>query len=132
MDARGTVAITYYDLRYLTDGNTMTLPTAAWLVTFPRGAENRPTERRISRVFDWLQAPYAGGHFLGDYEGLATDGRFGVRLLFVGTNANAPQDCTDAYSGLFSTGTGYGPIAAATATPRATGSQGARPHRIDR
>ncbi|MGW5479219.1 hypothetical protein [Streptomyces sp. NPDC004008] len=70
VDPHGTVAITYYDLRYLTAGNTTTLPTAAWLLTFPRGAENRATERRISRVFDWLQAPYARGHFLGDYEGL--------------------------------------------------------------
>jgi hypothetical protein len=132
VDARGTVSITYYDLRYPTAGKTTTLPTAAWLVTFPRGAENRPTERRISHVFDWLQAPYAGGHFLGDYEGLATDGRFGVRPLFVETDLNAPQDSTDAYSGLFPTGTGHGPDAATTATPRTTGSRGARPHRIDR
>jgi hypothetical protein len=94
------VAITYYELRYLTAGKTKALPTAAWLVTFPRGAENHATERRISRVFDWLQAPYAGGHFLGGYGGLATDGRSAVRPLFVETNAIAPQDSTDAYSGL--------------------------------
>ncbi|MEV6949884.1 sialidase family protein, partial [Streptomyces sp. NPDC051172] len=72
VDGHGTVAISYYDLRYLTAGNTTTLPTAAWLPTFPCGGEDHPSEHRISRVFDWLQAPYAGwGHFLGDYEGLA-------------------------------------------------------------
>ncbi|MFB7503773.1 neuraminidase (sialidase) [Streptomyces broussonetiae] len=134
---RGTVAITYYDLRYLAAGNTTTLPTAAWLVSLPRGAEGRATERRVSRVFDWLQAPYAGGHFLGDYAGLATDGRAAVRPLFVETNANAPQDSTDAYSGVLPTGrTGrpYGPFteAAATAPARVAGALTARPHRIVR
>ncbi|MFF7929084.1 neuraminidase (sialidase) [Streptomyces mirabilis] len=132
VDARGTVAITYYDLRYLTAGNTTTLPTVAWLRTFPRGAENRATERCISHVFDWLQAPYAGGHFLGDYEGLATDGRFAVRPLFVETNAGVSQDSTDAYSGLFPTSTDYGPFAMATATPHTTALRSAHPHRIVR
>ncbi|MFF4361599.1 hypothetical protein [Streptomyces sp. NPDC001604] len=134
MDARGTVAITYYDLRYLTAQNTTTLPTAAWLLTLPRGAEKHATERRISRIFDWLQAPYARGHFLGDYEGLATDGPFAVRPLFVETNDNAPQNSNDAYSGLFPTGKDYGPYVAATtaATPRATTRQAAHPHRTTR
>ncbi|OLZ70466.1 hypothetical protein AV521_15170 [Streptomyces sp. IMTB 2501] len=130
VDAHGTVAITYYDLRYLTAGNTTTLPTVAWLLTFARGAENHATERRISQVFDWLQAPYAGGHFLGDYEGLAADGRCAVRPLFVETNAGAPQDSTDAYSGWFAAAdTGHGPVAAGV-TPRATALKAARPHRI--
>ncbi|MEV5880395.1 sialidase family protein [Streptomyces sp. NPDC052101] len=132
VDAHGTVAITYYDLRYLTAGNTTTLPTAAWLVTFPHGAESRPAERRISRVFDWLQAPYAGGHFLGDYQGLATDGPLAVRPLFVETNADAPQDSTDAYSGLLPAGRDYGPSAAGTDTARATESLAPRPHRLVR
>ncbi|QDN75977.1 exo-alpha-sialidase [Streptomyces sp. S1A1-7] len=134
VDARGTVAITYYDLRYLTAGNTTTLPTAAWLLTLQRGAEDYPAERRISRVFDWLQAPYAGwGHFLGDYEGLATNSPFAVRPLFVETNDNAPQNSTDAYSGLFPTGTGYGPVVADTTTPRRTAIEAtAQPHRTIR
>ncbi|WP_225835743.1 sialidase family protein [Streptomyces sp. NK08204] len=132
VDARGTVAITYYDLRYLTPGNTATLPTAAWLVTLPHGAENGATERRISRVFDWLQAPYARGHFLGDYEGLVTDGPLAVRPLFVESHADAPQNSTDAYSGLFPSGAGHGPltVAPATAAPRAAAPRAARPHRM--
>jgi hypothetical protein len=133
VDGRGRVAITYYDLRYLTAGNTTTLPTAAWLVTFPRGAENRAAERRISRVFDWLQAPYAGsGHFLGDYEGLATEGSSAVRPLFVETNDNAPLDSTDAYSGVLRTSGGYGLVASATRAPRPTAARVIRPHRVVR
>ncbi|MEU7059316.1 hypothetical protein [Streptomyces sp. NPDC046197] len=132
-NARGTVAITCYDLRHLTAGNTTTLPTATWLLTFPRGAEQHATERRISGVFDWLQAPYAGGHFLGDYEGLGADGPFAVRPLFVETNAHAPQDSTDAYSGLLSSGTDHGPVASAAVTPRVTGPKAAaRPPRTVR
>ncbi|MFD9825821.1 sialidase family protein, partial [Streptomyces violascens] len=100
VDGSGTVSLTYYDLRYLTPGNTTTLPTAAWLVSFPRGGEEFPAERRISSVFDWLQAPFAGwGHFLGDYEGLITE-RGSVRPILVEANDNQPLDSTDAYSGL--------------------------------
>jgi hypothetical protein len=71
---------------------------------------------------------------IGDYEGLATDGRSAVRPLFVETNANAPQDSTDAYSGLFPAGRHNGPFAEATATApaRTAGTLGARPHRLVR
>ncbi|MDJ0343945.1 sialidase family protein [Streptomyces sp. H10-C2] len=118
VDTYGAVTISYYDLRYLSPGNTTTLPTAAWLVTFPRGGQEYPSERRISRVFDWLQAPYAGwGHFLGDYEGITTDGR-SVRPLLIETNDSNPLNSTDAYSGLFPSGS-RGPLTApATAFPR--------------
>jgi len=130
VDTHGTVAITYYDLRYLAAGNTTTLPTAAWLLTFPRGGEEHPTERRISRVFDWLQAPYAGwGHFLGDYEGLTADGP-GVRPILVETNSNAPQNSTDAYSGLFRAATGYGPATTASPSLRASNPPATGPHRL--
>jgi hypothetical protein len=101
VDARGTVSLTYYDLRFLAPGDTATLPAAAWLVTFARGGEQYPSERRISRVFDWLQAPYAGwGHFLGDYQGLVAEGG-AVRPILIEANDSQPLDSTDAYSGLF-------------------------------
>ncbi|MFF1481658.1 sialidase family protein [Streptomyces sp. NPDC058301] len=121
VDERGTVSLTYYDLRYLTPGDTTTLPTAAWLVSFPRGGEECPSERRISRVFDWLQAPYAGwGHFLGDYEGLITDGPGAVRPVLVEANESQPLNSTDAFSGLLR------PTASATATaPPAVAHPGA-------
>ncbi|MEU3515157.1 hypothetical protein ABZ770_07745 [Streptomyces sp. NPDC006654] len=66
---------------------------------------------------------------LGDYEGLTTDGPFAVRPLFVESEDNAPQNSTDAYSGLFPTGAVPGSFAAAVATHRATAVQAVRPHR---
>ncbi|WP_051795881.1 sialidase family protein [Streptomyces sp. NRRL S-87] len=97
VDERGTVALTYYDLRFLQPGDTTTLPTAYQLATLPHGNLRRRTERRISRVFDWLQAPFAGGYFLGDYQGLAADGR-GVRAVLTQTHSGAPQNRTDVYT----------------------------------
>ncbi|GLY92294.1 sialidase family protein [Actinoallomurus iriomotensis] len=119
VDRRGTVAITYYDLRYLQPGNTTTLPTAMWYATFPRGGERYPTERRISRVFDWLKAPYAGwGHFLGDYEGIAAAGG-GFRPILVETN-NDPKNSTDAFSGLLAPSANAAGPQVVPATPRLT------------
>ncbi|GAA1956935.1 sialidase family protein [Kitasatospora viridis] len=99
VDRQGTVSISYYDLRYLTPTDTTTLPGAAWLLSFPRGREDAAVERQISPVFDWLQAPNAGGHFLGDYQSLITDGPR-VRPVLVTANDD-PQDSTDVYTGLF-------------------------------
>jgi hypothetical protein len=101
VDAHGRVAVSYYDLRYLRPGNTTTLPTATWLVTLPPGGRGPAAERRISAVFDWLQAPYAGwGHFLGDYEGMALDGG-SFRPMFVEANTGQPANSTDVYTGVF-------------------------------
>lgn len=97
VDERGTVALTYYDLRFLKPGNTTTLPTAYQLATLPHGNPKRRTERRISRVFDWLQAPFAGGYFLGDYQGLVADGK-GVRAVLTETHSGAPHNRTDVYT----------------------------------
>lgn len=102
VDEHGTVALTYHDLRFLKPGDTTTLPTAYQLATLAHGDPERRTERRISRVFDWLQAPYAGGYFLGDYQGLVADGK-GVRAVLTETNSGAPQNRTDVYSGSFRT-----------------------------
>ncbi|MFF4103983.1 sialidase family protein [Streptomyces sp. NPDC001903] len=97
VDERGTVALTYYDLRFLKPGDTTTLPTAYQLATLPHGDPERRTERRISRIFDWLQAPFAGGYFLGDYQGLVADGK-GVRAVLTETNSGAPRNRTDVYT----------------------------------
>ncbi|MFD9819820.1 hypothetical protein [Streptomyces violascens] len=84
-------------------------------MSFPRGGEEFPAERRISSVFDWLQAPFAGwGHFLGDYEGLITE-RDSVRPILVEANDNQPLDSTDAYSGRLRP-----PTAVTTRVPAAT------------
>ncbi|WP_256215877.1 sialidase family protein [Streptomyces sp. Ag109_O5-10] len=103
VDERGTVALTYYDLRFLEPGNTTTLPTAHQLATLRHGDPKSRTERRISRVFDWLRAPFARGYFLGDYQGLAADGK-GVRAVLTEADSGAPQHRTDVYTGTFRTG----------------------------
>lgn len=97
IDKRGTVALMYYDLRFLKPGNTTTLPTAYQLATLPHGNPRLRTERRISRIFDWLQAPFSGGYFLGDYQGLVADGK-GVRAVLTETNSGAPHNRTDVYT----------------------------------
>jgi hypothetical protein len=111
VDLTGTVHISYYDVRDLPAADTTNLPTSTWLLAFPRGQEQKATEKRIAPDFDWLQAPNAGGYFLGDYEGLAAAGVFGVQPIFV-TTANAPADPTDVYTGTF-----HGPFSAPVATP---------------
>ncbi|MFF2477094.1 neuraminidase (sialidase) [Streptomyces sp. NPDC058066] len=97
VDERGTVALTYYDLRFLKPGNTTTLPTAYQLATLRHGNPRLRTERRISRIFDWLQAPFSGGYFLGDYQGLVADGK-GVRAVLTETHSGAPHNRTDVYT----------------------------------
>lgn len=121
VDPTGTVSITYYDVRDLKPGNTTTLPTSTWLYSFPRGHQHDAVERRIAPDFDWLLAPDAGGHFLGDYEGLAASGFDAVRPFF-STTLHAPQ--TNVFSGVFDTPLGdpfaLGQLNSGPATPRAT------------
>jgi hypothetical protein len=120
VDPTGTVSVTYYDVRDLKPGNTTTLPTSTWLYSFPRGHQQDAVERRIAPDFDWLLAPDAGGHFLGDYEGLAASGFDAVRPFFSAT-LNAPQ--TNVFSGAFETPWGdpfgLGQLNPGTATPHA-------------
>jgi len=101
VDSHRNVVLTYYDLRYLQPGDTTTLPTAVWLLTYAGGDLSRASERQISGVFDWLKAPFAGwGHFLGDYQGLAMAGTQ-VRPVLVLPNAGAAQNLTDVFTGTF-------------------------------
>ena len=96
VDDRGDVGISYYDLRTLRPGNTTTLPTSTWLTVSPRGGTRFGHERPVAPVFDHLLAPFAGGLFLGDYEGLAAfDETF--RAFFVTTNAGPPGNPTDVF-----------------------------------
>jgi len=68
--------VTYYDLRN-NDNNTPLL-TDVWAVFCKPTAgiaTNWGNEVRLTdESFDFLQAPNAGGFFLGDYEGLAAAG----------------------------------------------------------
>ncbi|GAA3346877.1 sialidase family protein [Amorphoplanes nipponensis] len=90
----GDVGVTYYDVRTLRPGNTTTLPTSTWLTVSSRGGRHFDRERQIAPVFDMLQAPQAGGYFIGDYQGLATAGDQ-FRALFVTTHSGRPDNRTD-------------------------------------
>ncbi len=122
VDPTGTVSVTYYDVRDLKPGDTTTLPASTWLYSFPRGHQQDAVERRIAPDFDWLLAPSAGGHFLGDYEGLAAAGLDSVRPFF-STTLNAPQ--TNVFGGTFETPFGdpfaLSQLNPGTTTPHAAG-----------
>ncbi len=103
---RGTVAVTYYDNRNLTPGQTANLPTDYWVKYSTDGGVTFGNEHHIAGPFDQLTAPFARGFFLGDYEGLQASGA-GFQAFFVKTNCNAH----DAAGQVFPTG---GPCAPAS------------------
>jgi hypothetical protein len=77
----GTVAVSYYDFRNNTADGGATTPTDAWIVHCHAATEDctAPSSwdeeiRTTDTSFDSRQAPVARGFFLGDYEGLGTDG----------------------------------------------------------
>jgi hypothetical protein len=75
--ADGAVAVTYYDFRNNT-ADPATLQTDYWIVHCHSNCSdpaNWGSEDRLTEIsFDMRQAPDAGGHFTGDYEGLASVG----------------------------------------------------------
>ena len=76
----GTVAVTYYDFRNNTSAVPLLTdyfivhchPTSSGACLSPA---NWSDEQRLTNAsFDMRQAPFAGGFFVGDYEGLANAG----------------------------------------------------------
>jgi hypothetical protein len=106
VNARGTVAVTYYDLRNLSAGNTSTLPTDLWLKTSARGGGAFGSDVHVAGSFNMLAAPNAGGFFVGDYEALGVNGS-SFLPFFVQTNCAGVPDSsctanpTDVYTGSF-------------------------------
>ena len=77
----GTVAVSYYDFRNNTADGGATTPTDAFVVHCHAATEDCTASsswdeeiRTTDTSFDSRQAPIARGFFLGDYEGLGTDG----------------------------------------------------------
>jgi hypothetical protein len=88
----GTVGVTYYDFRNNTSDPT-TLPTDYWIVHCHAGCANASSwgnEARLTNApFDMRKAPFAGGFFTGDYEGLTAVGDdFGA--FFSATHGSDP------------------------------------------
>ncbi len=91
----GTVGVLYYDLRSNTP-DPATLPTDLWLTRSRNGLTWH--EGRVTESFDLATAPFAGGLFLGDYQGLASIGPV-FTPFFVKTTGD-PANLNDAYSHL--------------------------------
>jgi len=70
VDASGTIAVTYYDLRNDAFAPLGELLADAWIVTSSDGSTF--TEAHLSGPFDMDLAPDSGGLFVGDYESLAS------------------------------------------------------------
>ena len=70
----GTVGVTYYDLRQNTEAPG--LPTNYWFAHCHANCGNPASwaESHVAGPFDLEQAPFAGGYFLGDYQGMVTNG----------------------------------------------------------
>ncbi|HEX6555705.1 MAG TPA: sialidase family protein [Ktedonobacteraceae bacterium] len=93
----GTVAVTYYDFRNLAAGNTTTLPTDYWLTSSTNHGASFGNETHIAGSFDMMNAPNAGGLFVGDYEGLTAVGTT-FEPFFVQTNDENTSNRTDVYT----------------------------------
>ncbi len=86
VDSGGKVGILYYDLRDDADARDAAILTAEWFTTSKDGGRTWSASRRVTRPFDHTAAAFAGGFFLGDYQGLATGGTtfvpfFGANLV---------------------------------------------------
>jgi hypothetical protein len=83
----GVVAVSYYDFRNDQSGDGE-LTTDHWIVHSHDGGTTW-TEDHLGGPFDMHQAPYARGYFVGDYQGLDSQGaRF--RALFTLANPGSP------------------------------------------
>ncbi len=97
VSSNGTVGVTYYDFRNLTT-QTTTLPTDYWFTSSTDGGKSFGNEARITPIsFDMKTAPVARGFFVGDYEGLDTNGTTFVPF-FVQANSGNTANRTDVFA----------------------------------
>lgn len=97
VNANGVVGVTYYDFRSLQAGNLTSLPTDVWFVSSADGGQTFGNEAHLAGPFDMLQAPYAGGFFVGDYQGLVPQG-LAFQAFYVRGNTGNPANPTDVFS----------------------------------
>jgi hypothetical protein len=69
VDDQGNIGVTYYDLRN-DNPATHAVETDLWFVRSSDGGQTWSEERVTPASFDMRTAPFAGGYFLGDYQGL--------------------------------------------------------------
>jgi hypothetical protein len=92
----GTVGVSFYDFRNLTT-ETATLPTDYWFVSSTTHGASFGNEVHLAGPFDMLTAPFAGGFFVGDYEGIDTSATSFVPF-FVQANSGNSANRTDVFT----------------------------------
>ena len=70
VDSNGRVGVVYYDLRNDTNPRDGSFITTEWITFSTDGGRSFGTSQRLSPDFDHAAAAFAGGFFLGDYQGL--------------------------------------------------------------
>jgi len=96
VNSDGTVAVTYYDFRN-PDASAVGQPTDYWFTSSTDGVHFGNETRITPTSFDILNAPNAGGLFLGDYEALGVNGTAFVPF-FVQTNTGNTSNRTDVFT----------------------------------
>lgn len=91
--ARTTVGVTYCDLRCNTPQPSILAD--VWLLQSSDGAAW--TETHVAGPIDYATAPYARGHFLGDYTGLTSAGATFVPVCAL-TSGGGGADRTDVFA----------------------------------
>jgi hypothetical protein len=99
--ANGDVAVTYYDFRNDVPGDAA-LSTDYWIVHHhigdPFDSAHFSEENRLTPVsFNMRTAPYAGGYFVGDYEGLDSFGSTFTPFFVQATGSDPFHPLTDAF-----------------------------------
>ena len=94
---RGDVAVTYYSLSASKSGSPA-LITQYWITLLPNGAQTWSTPQLVTpHPFNLRTAPYNGGFFLGEYQGLAGAGPFFVAVATF-ANGRSLDNRTDIFS----------------------------------
>ena len=95
VSANHTLGVSYYDFRNNTPGGSAA--TDYWLVRCAAACTDNSnwSETHVAGSFDLHQAPVARGEFIGDYQGMTTNGN--VFQPFFIQAVTAPTNPTDAY-----------------------------------
>jgi hypothetical protein len=87
VSSSGVVAVSYYDFRNDVSGDGR-LTTDHWIVHSHDGGQTW-SEAHLGGPFDMHQAPYARGYFVGDYQGLDSQGSAFVSLFTLASPGSA-------------------------------------------
>jgi hypothetical protein len=96
VDENGRVGVVYYDLRDDTNPRDGSFITSEWITFSTDGGRTFGASRRLTPDFDQAAAAFAGGFFLGDYQGLGVAGTtftpFFVATLATQANGQVGSD----------------------------------------